>query len=65
MKDSTVTYQNGEGKKQTGVVLDTVLDNGNTRYLVEDSKGNLAIVAPAELTLVETAKSAKQAKEDK
>ena len=65
MKNATLTFKTAEEKSASGIVLDTILDNSNTRYLVEDKKGKLYIVAPADLTLVEAPETTKTTKETK
>ena len=65
MKNSTITFKQPEGKQKTAVVKDTIVENGHTRYLTENSKGDIEIVQPAWIFAVEAPKEPKAAKEPK
>ena len=65
MKNAKIKFLLNDKPKEA-TVLDAILDNGNTRYLVQLDSGALQIVSPSDLMSLEGTKSVnKEAPESK
>jgi hypothetical protein len=60
MKNSFITFKAPEGKTKKAKVLDSIVENGHTRYLTESDKGTVEIVEPSWIESVEGPKEPKK-----